>query len=114
MDTVAHFYFDFLDSQRRCFEIKGYREFEVTDLKSTPVRVYNYYYKGELAVDHGIKLMTFIIFSNRGTCRFFLRSINRSFMSVNQQIHNGKKIQKNKELIDTFHASRYLFLIMSI
>lgn len=66
MDTVAYFYFDFLDSQRRCFEIKGYREFEVTDLKSTPVRVYNYYYKGELAVDHGIKIDHFYhIFQQR-------------------------------------------------
>lgn len=54
MDTVANFYFDFLDAERRCFEIKGYREFEVGDLKSTPVRVYNYYSKGELAADHDI------------------------------------------------------------
>lgn len=47
MNTVVHLYFDHLDSQRRCFEVQGYREFEVIDLKSAPVRVYNYYSKGE-------------------------------------------------------------------
>lgn len=47
MATVLNLYFDCW-IERKCFDVEGYREYEVTDLKSSAIYVYSYYSKGEL------------------------------------------------------------------